>query len=132
MKKVFLSVILLVLGCLFLTACGEKSAESQENEKRFITVINKTKQVINELTITVDGGTEIVFVENWDEKSESFEIPEEYAEHIDFTVTLVDPYKGVYEKEVTIEDEKGRHEVTVKKSDMTEEGDVISRKLNGD
>lgn len=132
MKKIWMNAALILFCFLTLVACGSKSAESQEDKKRFITVVNDTEQVINKLTISIDGGTEIKSVDNLDKKSIHILIPEEYSEHSKFTVTLVDRYDGVYEKRKTIKKTTGRHEVVVTKEDMIEEGDVISRKLNGD
>lgn len=131
MKKLVLGITALLLGCFLLTACGKKSAESQEESKRYITVINETDQVIKKLTIRIKDGKTLVTKKKWKKDDEDFEIPAEYEEDTEFVVTLVDRYDGVYEKNLTLKEKNGRYDAVITEKNMTEEGDAISRKLNG-
>ena len=68
-------------------------AEKKEDE-RYLTIVNKTGQVINEVHITVGEGTEInaAHKENPKEDSFSVKIPKEYTEYDVFGVILEDRY----------------------------------------
>lgn len=112
-------------------------AEKKENE-RYLTIINKTGQVINDVRITVGEGTEInsAHKENPKEDSFSVKIPEEYKEYDVFGVILEDRYGFQYEKEVSDVKETGRTEVPITKKDKVKQKGDWKRKIdqvfNGD
>lgn len=112
-------------------------AEKKENE-RYLTIVNKTGQVINEVHITVGEGTEInaAHKENPKEDSFSVKIPEEYKEYDVFGVILEDRYGFQYEKEVSGVKETGRTEVPITKKDKVKRKGDWKRKIdqffNGD
>ena len=144
MKKI---IIIAVVLLLVLTGIGavhhftdergnsritNDMAES-DKQGRYLTIINHTDQIINEVHITVGEGTEIEhgYQENPDEESFSVEIPEEYKEYSTFTVTFVDRYGMKYQKKITDVSERGRTEVEI----TEEDGDLtrkIDRFFNGD
>ena len=149
MKKI---IIIAVVLLLVLTGIGAVShftdergnsrvtndmAESDE-QGRYLTIINHTEQIINEVHITVGEGTEIEHgdQENPDEDSFSVEIPEEYKEYSTFTVIFVDRYGMKYEKKVTDVDDQGRTEVEITEEDYVEQDGDLTRKIdrffNGD
>ncbi|MGC4432386.1 hypothetical protein ABWL48_20060, partial [Streptococcus suis] len=72
---------------LSLVACAKNSnqtAEQNEEKGRYITVINKTGEVIKDLAILVDEGTEVTSETDpysSDTDSISIEIPKDYEEH---------------------------------------------------
>ena len=112
-------------------------AES-DKQGRYLTIINHTDQIINEVHITVGEGTEIEhgYQENPDEESFSVEIPEEYKEYSTFTVTFVDRYGMKYQKKITDVSERGRTEVEIMEEDYVEQDGDLTRKIdrffNGD
>ncbi len=112
-------------------------AEKNE-QKRYLTIINNTEQIINKVVVSVGEGTEIESMEqtNPDEKTFSIEIPNEYSEHDKFIVTLTDRHNLKYTKEVFAVKEKGRTEVAITQDDEVEqEGSFIDRLgkwFNGD
>ena len=75
-----------IVGIVFLiftnkdTRIQNDDAEKNENG-RYLTIINKTDQIINEVHITVGSGTEIENMKqtNPDETSFSIEIPTQYS-----------------------------------------------------
>lgn len=127
-------LILLIITSILLVSCGSKTshnnAEKNENKDRFITVINKTGEVINEITISIDKGTTIVTDKNLSEDSISFKIPKEYKEHKNFTITLVDRYGSVFETKTKIKKATGRYEVAINSEHKIQEGDIYSKFLN--
>lgn len=116
MKKILGIIIAVIiafaLGALTVTIFmnretpGETRVANDEAQKdidnRYLTIVNETKQTINEVHVFVGEGTEIedAFQKNPDEKSFSIEIPSEYENCEDFRVKLVDNYERVYEKVV--------------------------------
>lgn len=112
-------------------------AEKDENG-RYLTIVNETEQIINEVHITVGNGTEIEDMKqiNPDETSFSIEIPKQYSEYATFTVTLLDRHDLKYVKEITDVAGKGRTEVVITEDDYIEEkGDFwnkVNKWFNGD
>lgn len=148
MKKLFIILIILLIiaipASIFIIKTINKdsritndSAEKDE-QNRYLTIINKTEQIINKVTVTIGDGTEIEKMSqtNPDENSFSIKIPEQYDEYKEFTVTLIDRYDMVYQKEIMIEKEKGRTEVVIDKDNYVEQkGDIwhkINKFFNGD
>ena len=143
MKKISL-IILLILTGICLISCGDGNSrvtneEAEEDSKgRYLTIINSTDQVINEVHVTVGAGTEIedAFQENPDERSFSVEIPESFEEYETFTVSIIDRYGLKYEKEISDVKDKGRTEVEITEDDyVKQDGDFkrkIDRFFNGD
>ena len=112
-------------------------AEKDENG-RYLTIVNETDQIINEVHITVGDGTEIEDMKqtNPDETSFSIEIPKQYSEYDAFTVTLIDRHDLKYVKEITDVADKGRTEVVITEDDYVEEKgdfwDKVNKWFNGD
>ena len=112
-------------------------AEKKEDE-RYLTIVNKTGQVINEVHITVGEGTEInaAHKENPKEDSFSVKIPKEYTEYDVFGVILEDRYGFLYEKEISDVKKAGRTEVPITKKDKVKRKGDWKRKIdqffNGD
>lgn len=148
MKKVIFIIVAIILlltiiGIVFVIFTGNNTktlnddAEKNENS-RYLTIINKTNQIINEVHITVGNGTEIENMKqtNPDETSFSIEIPKQYSEYKTFTVILVDRYELKYVKEISNVSDKGRTEVVVTEEDYVEgEGDFwnkVDKWFNGD
>ena len=148
MKKVVLIISAIVLfltivGIVFLiftnkdTRIQNDDAEKNENG-RYLTIINKTDQIINEVHITVGSGTEIENMKqtNPDETSFSIEIPTQCSDYKAFTVTLIDRHELKYVKEINTVADKGRTEVVITEDDyVEEEGDFwnkVSKWFNGD
>lgn len=148
MKKLFIILIILLIiaipASIFIIKTINKdsritndSAEKDE-QSRYLTIINKTEQIINKVTVTIGNGTEIEKMSqtNPDENSFSIKIPEQYDEYKEFTITLIDRYDMVYQKEITVENDKGRTEVVINKDNYVEQkGDIwhkINKFFNGD
>ena len=149
MKKVLaviLAVILFLVVGIGLYSCffnntGNTRVSNDKAEKnsqeRYITIINETNQVINEVHITVGEGTEIesAFQKNPDEKSFSVKIPKDYDEYDTFTVILYDRYGLKYQKTSKIS-QTGRTEVKISEEDYVKQDGDFKRKLdkffNGD
>ena len=148
MKKVLIiagsifSVVIVVGMILFVNANKTTRTLNDDAEKdeegRYLTIVNKTDQIINEVHITVGDGSEIEKMKqtNPDENSFSIEIPKQYSEYDTFTVTLVDRYDLKYIKKVTDVAVKGRTEVVITEDDyVKEKGDLwdkINKWFNGD
>lgn len=147
-KKVLIIIgsviaIIAVFVIVFVIISGKDTrttndyAEKDKNG-RYLTIINDTDQIINEVHITIGSGTEIEEMEqtNPDETSFSVKIPEQYSENLNFTVILIDRYGMKYEKEITNVPDKGRTEVIISKENYVEEkGDFknkIDKFFNGD
>nr|WP_317283958.1 hypothetical protein [uncultured Sellimonas sp.] len=150
MKKVLIIFIVVVLilvagigGFVYLSnrngnsrVTNDKAEKDEKN--RYLTIINGTNQVINEVHITVGEGSEIEhsYQENPDENSFSVKIPKQYDEYKEFVVTLIDRYGLKYEKKVTDIKENGRTEVKITEDDYTKQKGDTKRKIdqffNGD
>ena len=145
MKKLFMIIvpiiiIVAVVVGYMLTKDSRITNDAAEKDKkgRYLTIINDTEQVINEVYVTVGDGTEIedMHQTNPDENSFSIEIPKYYSEYDTFTVTLIDRYNMKYQKEVTEVQQQGRTEVKINKENYVEEKgdffDKIDKFFNGD
>lgn len=144
MKKVIAVVIavilVLIVGIVIgVSVTNDKGNTRQTNDKaekdeknRYLTIINKTGEIINEVHITVGEGTEIEqgYQENPDEDSFSVKIPKDYEEYDSFTVTLIDRYELKYETTVKNVKEKGRTEVVVTKDDYVKQDGDWKKKLD--
>lgn len=112
----------------------------KDKENRSITIINKTGQVINDVFIYTENGSEIEIKENEkknpDTSSFSFRIKKEYSEYKDFKVKLVDRYNTEYEKVIKNVKPKGNTEVVIEKDDAIEDKDSfwkgVNKFFNGD
>ena len=148
-KGIIIAIILLLIVftvfggvSILLHKRGDSKVSNDKAEKdengRYLTIINDTNQVINEVHITVGLGTEIehAYQKNPDEKSFSIEIPKQYNEYDTFTVTLVDRYELYYVKDVTGAKAEGRTEVIISEENYVKrDGDIrskIDKVLNGD
>lgn len=134
MKKAIKILALLSAFLLIFCSCGFGSNDKAQKDKkgRYLTIINKTDEIINEVHVTVTNGTEIESMQrtNPDETSFSLEIPEQYSDYDAFKVILVDRYGLKYERVVTNVGSEGRTEVTISEDDCVEEEGNISKKIN--
>lgn len=122
-------IVLAIVGFVFINSSGQgktrttnDKAETDE-EGRYLTIINETGEIINEVRIQVGEGTEIesMYQKNPDEKSFSIEIPEEYEEYNKFTIIVIDRYELKYKKTVKEVKEKGRTEVKITKDNYVKQ-----------
>lgn len=135
-------LLVLVLIITIVSICNNSDDSNdlaeKDTEERYLTIINNTDQIINEVRVTVGEGTEIedMYRKNPDKKSFSIEIPKQYSEYNTFTVTLIDRYDMIYKREITNVKEHGRTEVKISKENYVEErGDFlnnIDKFFNGD
>ena len=148
MKKILIiagSVLLVIaIICIIIAVTANQDTrkpndDAELDEKgRYLTIVNETDQIINEVHITVGDGTEIDDMKqtNPDETSFSIEIPKQYSEYDAFTVTLIDRYDLKYVKEITDVADKGRTEVVITEDDYVKEKgdfwDKINKWFNGD
>lgn len=146
MKGKLMVCIVFFAVILGLTACGHgknkrKNDEAQkEKNGRYLTVINATDQIINEVHVYVGEGTEIESAKQKniaeDETSFSILIPKDYKEYDTFTVELVDRYENKYRKNQTDVKKKGRTEVKITKDDKMKQKGSLKRSIdqffNGD
>ena len=119
------------------TAVSNEEAQS-DRENRYLTIINKTGQIINEMRVTVGDGSEIESLKQVmpDEQSYSVKIPDSFREYSTFTVAFLDRYGLLYEKTVDQAAESGRTEVVVTEEDYVEQKGDWKRRVdqwfNGD
>lgn len=110
----------------------------KDTKNRYLTIINETDQIINEVHISVGEGTEIEhgYQLNPDEKSFSIKIPEAYDEYDAFKITIIDRYDLKYEKQITNVKKEGRTEVKITEDNyIKQEGDwkkKLDRLFNND
>lgn len=142
MKKAL--AFFLLIGIVISTAAcsGNTRVDNDKAEGdrwgRYLTIINETDQIINEVHVTVGDGSEIehAYQENPDEESFSIKIPREYKKETTFTVTLIDRYGLQYQKVVENVEKRGRTEVKFTEDDYVEQdGDFakkITQRMNGD
>ncbi len=148
---IILAVVLaiaVVLGIIFgINKIHDNWETNNEAEKapigRYITIINDTKHIINEVHITVEEGKEIE-LKNWenpDKTSFPIKIPDEYNKYNEFTVTLIDRYGIKYQKtvpvpQVTVDNKKPMENAKFTEDDyVKQKGDwkrKIDRFFNGD
>lgn len=111
------------------SAVSNEVAEEKE-EERFLTIINDTEEVLNEVRVFVGEGTEIesAYQKNPDEKSFSIKIPKEFEEYDTFEVVAIDRYELKYEKTISNVATEGRTEVKITPDDYVEqEGDFMKK-----
>lgn len=142
MKKAFIitgSIFLVVAIVGIIIAANttkdtrKSNDDAEKDEKgRYLTIVNETDQIINEVHITVGDGTEIEDMKqtNPDESSFSIEIPKQYSEYSTFTVTLIDRYDLKYVKKVNDVADKGRTEVVITEDAYVEEKGDFWDKVN--
>lgn len=146
--KIIVAILIITLfsgnsGCSGCSKKENKSKTTNDNaqkkkRERYLTIINKTGQVINEVHITVGEGTEIsaAHIKNPKEDSFSVKIPDDYDEYTTFHVILEDRYGFQYEKEVSDVSKKGRTEVKLTDEDKIKQKGDWKRKIdqifNGD
>lgn len=141
MKKVLsILIILIVLIALAVVGMGiynhitnhdgqsrvSNDAAEKDTQNRYLTIINDTNQIINEVHIFVGEGTEIEhgYQLNPDEKSFSIKIPESYDEYDTFMIEVIDRYGLKYGKQITNVNKEGRTEVKISENDyIKQEGD---------
>ena len=120
----FLLVVL--LGMLLLTGC-RKNTDNDDAHKdkkgRYLAIVNGTGEVINEIHVLVDEGSEIESMSqiNPDADSMSIQIPKEYAEYDTFEVIMIDCYGFKYQKKVTGVNAKGITEIKIETSDYVKQ-----------
>ena len=134
---------IVIVGIIIAFSVNKDSRKSndaaeKDEQGRYLTIINKIEQIINEVHITIGDGTEIEDMKqtNPDETSFSIEIPREYSEYDTFIVILIDRYNLKYVKEISNVADKGRTEVVITKGDyVKEKGDFwkkVNKLFNGD
>lgn len=137
MKKIVISifVILIAVGIAFMVyskivpdpVTPDPNDPVVDDEKnRYLTIVNDTGEIINEVHVSVGEGTELehAYRENPDKTSFSIEILESYDDYKKFTVTLIDRYGLKYQKEMIDVKEKGRTEVKITTDDyVKQDGD---------
>lgn len=155
MKKIFI-ILITVIAVMALAFTGYKifnhfhfnpedgdsrtlnDDAEKDTKHRYLTIINATSQIINEVHVTIGEGTEIEhgYQKNPDENSFSVKIPNDYDEYTTFTITFIDRYGIKYQKKATNVKTQGRTEVKITEDDYVEQdGDFkrkIDRFLNGD
>ncbi len=110
----------------------------EDKEERYLTIINDTGEVLNEVRIFVGEGSEIesAYQKNPDETSFSIKIPEEFEEYDTFTIVFIDRYEFKYEKTISGVATEGRTEVKISQDDyIKQDGDTfkkIEKWFNGD
>lgn len=144
MKKV-ITVLIVLVGLVivgfgtfyyFFDDKGETRIENDKAEKdedgRYLTIVNGTNQVINEVHVTVGDGTEIESCEqnNPDEDSFSVEIPDEYSEYTEFNVIFIDRFGMKYEKKINDVPESGRKEIKLTSDDYVKQSGDFKRKID--
>lgn len=127
-----------ILPCVFDKKDEKVTIEKAEKSKddRYLTIINATDQVINEIYVTIGEGTEIEKRKNPNENTVLIKISDAYDEYDTFTVALIDRYGFKYEKSVSDVKKTGRTEVKITEDDhVKQKGDwkrKIDKFFNGD
>lgn len=103
-----------------------------DTKGRYLTIINETGQIINEVHIFVGEGTEInqCYQHNPDEKSFSIEIPKAYDKYDKFKVTIIDRYDLKYEKQITDVNKHGRIEVKITEANYIKQSGDWKKKMD--
>lgn len=100
----------------------------KHKDKRYLTIINETEQIINEVYVYYGDGEEAETMreDEPDNNSFSIPIPEELSDYDEFKVTLIDRYGFKYEKTVKNVDSKGRTNVKIsEKNKVQQKGDFF-------
>ena len=129
MRKITIVILTIVMvvclnGCSYFknkNNLDNKEAVTNE-EKRTVTIVNKTDEVINEFHFYEGEGTELKEYEreNIDEESFSFVLDKDYKKHNKFSVVLVDCYGLHYGKENVVIEKEGNTEIVITKEDYLE------------
>lgn len=131
-----IAVLVAVIAFLIISKTRDNSVKNStaetDKKNRYITVVNDTGAVINELYISLDDGTEVEKTkitdhDKLDQKSISIKIPKEYDEYDTFKVFLIDRYKKRYEKTASDVKLNDRTVVSVTEDDYVEQkGDWLN------
>ena len=132
--------LLLKFGILDLPGKKDEKVTIEKAEKskddRYLTIINATDQVINEIYVTIGEGTEIEKRKNPNENTVLIKISDAYDEYDTFTVALIDRYGFKYEKSVSDVKKNGRTEIKITEDDRVKQKGDWKRKIdkffNGD
>ena len=143
MKRIVRNTLALLMAvAIVVSLMGCKKEDNNDDaakdkRNRYLTLINETGAIINEIHVTVGEGTEIESMarNNPEASSISIKIPKEFAEYDTFVVVFIDRHGLKYQKEVTNVDAVGMTEVRVDKDDyVKQKGDgwrKIQRFFNG-
>ena len=143
MKKIIAIIIIISIGLIFAMGIfnhftnkdGSSRITNEEAEKdnqdRYITIINETDQIINEVHIKADN-TEIesCYQKNPDEQSFSIKIPKEFNEYDNFSIILIDRYGIKYQKTISNVPITGRIEVVINRSNYIKQEGDWKKKIN--
>lgn len=139
-KKILLCISVIYL-CLGITGCSffkkNKNDISNDNavvekEKRTVTIVNKTNEIINEFHLYVNQGTELVEYQknNIENNSFSMELKTDLDEYDQFSFTLIDRYGIKYEKKDVAVSNTGNTEIVIEKSDEVKESGNFWKKVD--
>lgn len=151
-SKISFKLIILILivgfvaGGIFVILLNRHEGDSRVDnddaiknpQKRYLSIINDTDQIINEVHVMVGEGIEIekAYQKNPDEKSYSIEIPKEYEKFDTFTIVFIDRYGLKYQTVVSDVKTEGMTEVKVSEEDYIKQDGDLKRKwdrmMNGD
>ncbi|WP_203265949.1 hypothetical protein [Streptococcus uberis] len=148
MKKILIyaiALIVVVFGAWFFIPkflanpetgiSSNLTAEKNKNKEKFITIVNGTGEVWNEVSITDKKETDILKKENIKFKNKSFtvKIPKEFAGEEQYIVKIKDRYNYEYTKKLTYKEEIGRKSIKITDKDCSKDGslfDKIVKKMN--
>lgn len=102
----------------------------KHKDKRYLTIINETEQIINEVHVYFGDGEEADTMkrEKLEQESFSIQIPEELLNYDEFKVTLIDRYGYKYEKIIDNVSETGRTNVKIsEKNKVKQKGDFFRK-----
>lgn len=147
MKKIFLIiaavlVLLLVVGIILdadhYAGPAIPNDTAIKGSGRYLTIVNETGQVLNEVRVMTGEGTEIEAMRQLEPDAASFsiKIPKSYSGHSSFTVLLTDRYDLKYRKTVDNVSSTGMTEISISQADyIKEKGDFwdkVEKFFNGD
>lgn len=109
----------------------------KDQKGRYLTVINNTDSIWNEVHVFVGEGTEIESMKeiNPNEASFSLKVPEGYVDFDTFSIVAIDKYGAKYHKTAQNVKGTGRTEISITRENRVGEAgfrEKISRWLNGD
>lgn len=96
-------------------------AEEQKEKERFVTVINETNNIIEELVILVSEGTVVTKKSKIDDESTTIKISDAYKDYSIFTITVTDNYGYLYKKEIFDLPKQGVTEVKITTDNRVEQ-----------
>lgn len=134
-KSGFIPILVVILMSCVISGCGKRSSneKAQTDKKgRYLTIINDTEQVINDVRVTLESGAEIESLgkKNLDTRSFSVKIPKDFNEYDVFIVSLTDVYGMKYEKEVRGVSKAGRTDVVLTEDDHVEQSGDFQRRID--